>query len=193
MMAYSESDKITADIKERLNGINEFMDNEFHKVVQCEKFYDNPNKYQNIYNRVLDHFVCEIKKSANYGKFKNVRNCEVLKNSEKRLEMCHRGGTVRCVNNKQKFYCDEHERQRVHDYDAYHCFNLNAYEKNGCRKPLEVQRQAAMSHSRRLKYRYKYNIELDSAHSAFESRLQYIHNEHFKVRKKDGQMVKVSF
>ena len=99
-MSFTESDKIAVAIKERLfRGINEFMENKFFKVVTCEKFYDDPNKFENIYNRVLDHFVCEIKKSPEYGKFKDVRNCEVFMD-ETRLKMCHRGGTVRSVNNK---------------------------------------------------------------------------------------------
>ena len=180
-MSFAESDKIAVAIKERLfRGINQFMENEFSKVVTCEKFYDDPHKFENIYNHLLDHFVCEIKKSREYGKFKDVRNCEVF-TDETRLKMCHRGGIVRSVNNRQKYYCDNHERQRVRDYDDYHCFDLRKYEKNGFRKSAKVQKQAAKSHSRRLKYRYKYNIQPDSAHTEFESRLNYIHYNYFKV------------
>lgn len=179
-MSFNESE--IALMKERLlKSVNEFLENDFEKIVRCEKFNKDPHKFENVYNRALDAFTKSVKKSDKYGKFRNVRNCEVFLNQKTFLEMCPHGGTSRMVGSRQKFYCNRHEEQRQQEWRRYHCFNYDEYKRNGFQKTLRVQLQAAKSHYRRIKYREKYNIETDINHSTFEASLNTIYKDRFKL------------
>lgn len=184
-------------IRDRLrNGLEEFLNgDEFEMIIKHKPFYSDPLYIENVYNRTLDQLTTDLKRSTKFGKFAKVRNCQVFPDYDSKdghLKTCFRGGEEKAVNNRVKYYCSYHEKQRVKEWNAYHRVDVERYRNCPRRNQYNFQRKAATEHSRRIKYRNKYNLEHDYAHGTHEEKLQRIYEKNFRVDRKNGRIEKVS-
>lgn len=143
----------------------------------------------NIKNRVIDELARHLKITC---KTPDLRNCDVFPIEKNRKVMCHRAGARRTVNGLPHWYCDDHDAERRLDHDAYHTIDFEEYKRQNRRKPYDLQIKAVNDHSRRIKYRHKYNLRHDIKHARFEGQLRTIYKEKYKCCPNSGRINYVS-
>ena len=172
------------------DGVNQFFNSdEFKKIIEYQRFYDDPRVKDNIKNRVINEFARHLKVAC---KNNDLRNCDVFPLKNARSVMCHRAGVSRSVNGLPHWYCDVHDSERRLKHKAYHTIDFEEYKRQNRRKPYDLQIKAVNDHSRRIKYRRKYNLRHDSRHARFEASLREIYKEKYKCCPNTGRINYVS-
>ena len=155
---------------------DEFKNGELRQIIRCEQLYDEENFEETLKLRIGKALSRHVKTRLRNSKF-NV--CEGYVNYPKSSQLCHRAGVERIVNNKLKFYCHEHDAERVRDYQEY---KSESVELCGIHKMNKDElRQFAIEHGRRIRFRLKYNIMPDAGHEKYEGKLYTAYCLHWYV------------
>ena len=95
---------------------NEFKDGELRQIIQCKQLYDEENFEETLKLRIGKALPRHVKTRLRTSRFSV---CEGYVNFPKNFQPCHRAGVARSENGRQKFYCNEHNAERVRDYNDY--------------------------------------------------------------------------
>ena len=100
-------------------------------------------------------------------------------NFSKSSQLCHRAGVQRFVKNRIKYYCNDHNAERVRDYNIYKWQSIELSDV--FKKDKDELRQYTIKHGRRFRYRLKYNIDHDKGHDTYEGKLYVAYCLHYYV------------